>query len=583
MALPIPEPELEPAPRTAGHGAAWLGYLALVVVFTFPLVLRLGSHIAGAGDCEIFVWELWWFHHALFTLHTNPLVTNLLFFPVRNVPLIWSTPYNNFLGILLDGLFGPVLTYNLLVSSGVLLAAYGAYRLALRVVGRRDAAFLAGVIYAFAPAHMSHVVAHLGLGAVQWAPFCVWALLELYEQPNWRRAGVFFTTFVLAASVDVYEASYFLSALALSFGGWALLTDRARFCRRAFLWPVGVATVAALAVLLPMYWPSLVHASGAASSLTEMKSVERFGQDLFQLVAPPPTNRLLGGVSRMLEARVTDWDTWGYIGWSVLALAAIALRRARVAYRGLFAALAGVATVLALGPHLHVLGPTPIPLPYWFATKLPLLRDLRCPGRYMQVAALGFAVLASAGAAWCFERWPKRARAIFVALLAIVGTEYLTYAPFPTTSAAVPAYYDRLAHDTTAGAILELPNGDPSWGGPTYTWMYYQTHHGHPLVIAHTHRIPDGALHFVNHTPVVHALYHLLYTGGRLTLTPEQEANASDVLARAGITHVIVHRVPGMLENGGYERLEEELTRMFGPPIYQDASMAVHRTHARMR
>ncbi|HEY9722562.1 MAG TPA: hypothetical protein V6D47_11125, partial [Oscillatoriaceae cyanobacterium] len=78
-----------------------------------------------------------------------------------------------------------------------------------------------------------------------------------------------------------------------------------------------------------------------------------------------------------------------------------------------------------------------------------------------------------------------------------------------------------------------------------------------------------------------HGLYHLLYTGGKLTLTPQEAASASTVLARAGITHVILHRVPGMLDGRLYDRLEAQLTSLFGPPVYQDGTMAVHRTHAR--
>ncbi|HEY9722149.1 MAG TPA: hypothetical protein V6D47_09050, partial [Oscillatoriaceae cyanobacterium] len=500
MALPLPELPTEPAPQAPRHGMAWLGYLLAVCLFTFPLAIRFTNHIAGMGDSPIYVWELWWFHHALFELHTNPLVTNLLFYPTKGVPLVWPSPYNDFLGLATSWLFGPVLTYNLLVTSGLLLAAYGAYRLAFHVIRRRDAAFLAGLIYAFAPAHMEHVAAHLNVMSVQWAPYCVWALFCLYERPTWRRAALFGVALALASAVDVYVALYFLIAFAPTFCLYAFFTEREKFLRPAFFSKAALMTALAFAVVAPAYWPMLQHIEGSATAVAQSASVGRFGQDVLQLLVPPPTNPLLGALGRLVPRRMTDTDTWGYIGYTVLALAVLGLRRGARHTAVFFGLFAAVSVLLAFGVDLHVAGVHLCAMPYALLSKLPLLDNLRCPGRFMQVTALALAVLAAMGAAWWFERLGRRAPWALAGVLVLLLVEFLTYAPFPTTPAAVPPFYAQLAHDKTAGALLELPNGDPSWGGPTYMWMYYQTQHGHPLVVAHTHRIPDGALDFIDHT-----------------------------------------------------------------------------------
>ena len=44
-----------------------LSYLLCSLVFTFPLVLRLTTHVPGEveGDVPVYIWNLWWMQHAL--------------------------------------------------------------------------------------------------------------------------------------------------------------------------------------------------------------------------------------------------------------------------------------------------------------------------------------------------------------------------------------------------------------------------------------------------------------------------------------------------------------------------------------
>lgn len=571
----VPESAAQPAPMR--HGAAFLGFVLLACLFTFPAVLRLGSHILGMDDAHYFVWELWWFHRAVFELHTDPLHTNLLFYPTPSVPLIWSTPVNLLPGMALVGLVGPVAAYNLLVLSGLVLAGYGAYRLAYRFVKRRDAAFLAGLIFAFAPAHMAQVMdGHLGVLTIQWVPFSLLALLRLHDRLSWSRAAVFALTLALVLGSDLYVAIYFLGTLGLAGAVWAL---KHRPAPRFLAW-AGGATMAAVLAVLPFHLPTWRNLQGATTNAEQGLTVHQFGQDVVQLLLPAPFHPLFGRVSWPLYGHITNRDAWGTLGLTVLVLAALALWKRRDALTRFWAWVSGIALVGSLGTYLNVAGPTRVPLPYLLVTYVPVIKSLRVPDRLAEVTALGLAMLAAAGSAWWLTRLGRRALWVFAGLLAAIGLEYLVHAPFPTTSAAVPGFYQALATNPAAGALLEIPNGDANWGGPTHTWMYYQTVHHRPLVVGHTHRIPNGALDYIYHTPIVDTLAHVGWGG----LPPELRGPAGRAgfqrLADDGITHIVVHEIPGVFAGAGYQRLVADLTRLLGAPVYQEPGMAAFLTPA---
>src|SRR5205085_1995560 len=70
----------------------------------------------------------------------------------------------------------PVAIYNLAVLSSFVLSALAMYALARRLRCRPPAAFVAGLVYAFAPLHLAHLT-HLGLLSVQYFPLAGAGLL----------------------------------------------------------------------------------------------------------------------------------------------------------------------------------------------------------------------------------------------------------------------------------------------------------------------------------------------------------------------------------------------------------------------
>ena len=60
----------------------WLWFLLLAVLFTRPLITRMGSEIAGGvGDNIYFIWMIGWVRKALFKLGVNPMNVWFLNYP----------------------------------------------------------------------------------------------------------------------------------------------------------------------------------------------------------------------------------------------------------------------------------------------------------------------------------------------------------------------------------------------------------------------------------------------------------------------------------------------------------------------
>jgi hypothetical protein len=61
-------------------------YLILTLVLTYPLATHFTTHVPGsdtwAYDEYTFIWNIWYFKHAAVDLLSNPLHTDLIYYPL---------------------------------------------------------------------------------------------------------------------------------------------------------------------------------------------------------------------------------------------------------------------------------------------------------------------------------------------------------------------------------------------------------------------------------------------------------------------------------------------------------------------
>ena len=140
-------------PRLSFHLEGLLAHGPLAVLFTWPLLLNLGGNGLAPGvmteDRSQNLWNLWWVKTALLDLHTDPFVTDRLWYPTP-VSLRFHT-LNIFNG-LISIPFQPFLSLPAILSGIVLvsfiLAGWGAYLLITYMLARTLAGVPSGALRA---------------------------------------------------------------------------------------------------------------------------------------------------------------------------------------------------------------------------------------------------------------------------------------------------------------------------------------------------------------------------------------------------------------------------------------------------
>lgn len=201
-------------PRLSSHCAAALGYAAVAIVFSWPLVLHLGTGLTGPpdGDTGVYVWNQWVFQREIRAHHQLPYFTDAIFSlsAAANLGLHNYTPFQNLLALPLQPWLGTVAAFNVvfLLMSG--LTAFCTYLLARHVTGRGMEAWLAGLLFAWSPLLVTRGMGHFSLVAA--APLAVFllVLMKADGHERFRDAVALGAVVAWAATTDAYYAVYCL-------------------------------------------------------------------------------------------------------------------------------------------------------------------------------------------------------------------------------------------------------------------------------------------------------------------------------------------------------------------------------------
>lgn len=253
-------------------------YCGITIALTYPLILRIGSVLPNdPGDPALNTWILWWNTQAV------PLTSTWwdapVFFPAPGV-LSFS---EHLLGLSLLATplawfgAGPQAAYNIVFLLTFPLSALGAYLLVLELTGRRDAAFVAGVLFGFAPYRIAHLPQIQSLASFP-MPF---ALLGLHRyrrdlQPRWL--VLFAGGWFLQGLCNGYYLLFFSVFVAL----WALWFAAPWSQPRQFLAIMTAWVIAAVAMLPLLLKYRAIHAS--FGFVRDPGTISDFGADVAALL-----------------------------------------------------------------------------------------------------------------------------------------------------------------------------------------------------------------------------------------------------------------------------------------------------------
>jgi hypothetical protein len=400
----------------------------------------------------------------------------------------------------LEAAFGPVVAWNLLLLSTIVLAGLLTYLwLRCLALGPWPAA-IGGLIFAIAPYRLEQSAGHLLGWAAVFIPLALWAIERSRIAPTSAPAHAW-GALAAAAVVSVPlsgQVHLALGAIPLVIAYAAL-----RFRPVALGWTLGGA-LAAIGIGLAIRYALIAGSAEEGGRSTD---------ELRQYSAEP-----LDFLNRWHAPRSEEFV---YLGWLTLVLALAGLVLLARRKRGL-ALLLGLAAVV---PVLLALG-TNLPGYAIVWRDFPPLHFTRVPGRLLPIADLALGALAAFACADALRRSGRRPLALGCALVVLVALD-LVVQPFSATAADPGNRVYAALHRAPTGRVLELPLFEPGVHyGSVYDYYELQAPHEHPN--GYSTLAPQGAFDFFQ--------THVRLNCG--VWLPGDEAE----LETLGVTQIILHR-----------------------------------------
>ena len=283
-------------------------YTAIAVVVTWPLARGLGRDVAwDLGDSLLNMWILAWDGEQLLALLRGDFSRIATFFD-GNIfhPAPLTLAYSEHLlpqAIQILPVYAltrnPILCYNLLFLSTFVLSGVGMYLFVRDVTGRPGAAFVAGLLFAFAPYRVPQSP-HLQVLSAQWMPFALYGFRRYFAALDQGRGSLRPLAGAAAAlAVQNLSCGYYLlyfSPFAAAYVLWEMALRG--LWRRGRVWAqLSLAAVAVFAVTIPFLLP-YAAASGQLGLERSRAEVVRFSADVHSYATAFADQPVWGDVMR---------------------------------------------------------------------------------------------------------------------------------------------------------------------------------------------------------------------------------------------------------------------------------------------
>jgi hypothetical protein len=378
-------------------------------------------------DTALNTWFLAWAPHAV--LHgLNPFFTT-----AANAPYgvnVLSNTSELLLGLVaapVTLVWGPIATFNVLMTLALAGSATSAYFLARRFTTWRPAAFAAGLLFGFSPYMMaSSLGTHIHLTCMVLPPLILLVLHEMVVRQTWewRRCALSLSALVIAqffVSIEILLTTAITALVALVA---ASLVGRHAMSAR---WPYAArcALLSAVLIVVVLAYPAWFVVRGTGHISGPLQSVpQAYRADLLGPVIPDSLQRLAPfSVARRSDTFANSLvENGSYLGLpllGLLAFGAVWLRRRPVVW---VLSLSGAAVFgLSLGGELAVdhaprIGPHGVavgrlPLPEGLLSHVPVLNNT-IPSRFSAYVALFAGLLLAVVLNALRAHWPTRPRGL---------------------------------------------------------------------------------------------------------------------------------------------------------------------------
>jgi hypothetical protein len=486
-----------------------LAATALAIALTYPVAFnfdRIGR--VNTDDGRWSIWVVSWVAHALTTDPARLYHANI-FYPQRytlafseanlgagviGVP-VWLLTEN------------PFATHNFAFFVAFVLAFAGAFYLTRYLVGSREAAFAAAILFAFCP-FMFARTAHIQLLFIGLIPFCLLAFHRLVDHPTVTRATALGVLIAFTAVTCAYYGIF--AALAIGLGTLLYAATRGLWRSSAYWTGIALAAFSSIGLTLPFFLPYLL-VQDEGGFVRTLDDARQYSANLSAWAASS------AWAHRWWLPAVSDYNEVLFPGVLAIGFGAVglwAMRQARDTV-ALYVLIGVFAFWSSFGPDAG--------LYRLFYETVPIFSFLRAPSRMGILVTLSLTVFAAAGIKWVLSRTSRPTLAI--ALIAAVAVAESVTAPLTQFRVAepFPAVYRVLA-TLPRGAVAEFPYWYERHDFPRHAYyMLNSTSHWQPLINGYSDHIPAD----------------FRKTVVPLSSFPSRESFG--ILAKAGARYVVFH------------------------------------------
>jgi hypothetical protein len=459
-----------------------IGFAALTVTLTFPLVLHPGSltYNLTNNDSQFSIWNVAWVARALVVNPLHVFDANI-FFPHR-----WTLAYseaNLGAGLLAAPVYwltrNVYTAHNFVVLLSFVLSGTATYYLLKYLVNDGRAAFVSAIAFAYCQHVLAHFP-HIQLLMTAGLPVALLAFHRMADLPSPRRGAALGMAMAALAYFCGYYAIFDL--LLVGFAVLFVAASRGLWRDTAYWTAVAVAAAVAIVGVAPLaaVYAMIQHTTGFSRSVEAAGSFyatwssyltsSSYAHAWIWALIPKGSDQLFPGFVAGIfgiGGLLSGWMSGRR--WRELSL--------------LYGSIAVLACWESLGPQAGLYRLT--------YAIVPGFSFLRVPARFGLLVALAFAVLSAIGIAQ-FLKGVSRPTLVAIVLAIVTFAELLVPLRLTPTPGPEPAYEQLAA--LPYGALLELPVHSEKFAFLRSRYMLGSTIHWMPLVDAYSDYIPGDFL-----------------------------------------------------------------------------------------
>ena len=566
-------------------------YLLLTILVSWPIfanITHVFAHINGTGDPYQFLWFLWWPGYSIFTLHSSPYTTNLLYYPYgANFSYNYlDSPISSLISFPFQQI-SLTFSYNVIFILGFLLSAFFMYLLAMHLTEDTYASFIAGAIFSFSAVNIAHSFIFLNFTSTEWIPLFILSFLLSIKRRKLRYIVLAAFSLVLASFMGDIEQGIMLFLFVLLFCYFTYFSSSRKLINLKTISIIFEILLLSFLIGLPFIFPlinGIIHSNSLslAATSSSLSANEAWSNDLLSFFLPSYFNGLFNQLASKYYPTLMPygfyWEGVSYIGYSVILLSIFGIysdiKSTKFKNTMAWASIGIIFAMLSLGPLIHINGNvTMIPGPYILYRIIPIFNLIREPGRFDIMFSLCLAILAAFGLRSLLSKVNSaKKKTIYTAIISSIVL--LECAGIPLTSSftntfytntAIPEAYSLMNH-TINSSVLFLPTA-PDQSYPSAIAMYYQTEFNVPIIGGYTTRSTPLQDFYIYSIPLV-STYSIenLSSYGSYPIKENLTKPTLILLSRYNISYISV--LSNLYNATVLKNLTSTLSNMLGSPIY---------------